>query len=80
MVVNITADLQTLKSTCRQLNQLSQADIDAILRKVASQIRTEEALILAANAQDLARMDPSDPKYDRLLLNPKRIADLAAAV
>lgn len=80
MTVNISADLKVLKSACPRLTQLGQGDIDAILKAVAVAIRAGEALILEANAQDLARMDRTDPKYDRLLLNAKRIADLAAAV
>ena len=34
--------------------------------------------ILAANAHDLERMDPADPKYDRLRLTAQRISGIAA--
>ncbi|MCC6459306.1 MAG: glutamate-5-semialdehyde dehydrogenase, partial [Saprospiraceae bacterium] len=34
--------------------------------------------LLAQNALDLARMDPADPKYDRLLLDAGRLAAIAA--
>ena len=34
--------------------------------------------ILAANLLDLSRMDPDNPKYDRLRLSPDRIAGIAA--
>jgi len=52
-------------TTARVLNTLAD-------RAVAA---TDE--ILAANRRDLARMDPEDPKYDRLLLNPERIEGIA---
>ena len=72
--------LKDLKQSCRLLSRLDTAQIDTILRETAAQIRLDQADILAANAEDLARMSPTDPKYDRLLLNPKRLADLADAV
>lgn len=39
-------------------------------------IKASEAIIVA-NQKDLARMDSSDPKYDRLLLDKSRIAQIA---
>ena len=33
--------------------------------------------LLAENQKDLERMDPANPKYDRLLLNEERLADIA---
>lgn len=78
--IDIAADLRTLKSACTLLNQLQQLEIDTILGEIAAQLRLDAPEILQANAQDLARMDKTDPKYDRLLLNTKRIEDLAAAV
>ncbi len=34
--------------------------------------------ILQENRKDLERMDPANPKYDRLKLTPERLADIAA--
>lgn len=56
---------------------MSQDEIDSVLRDVASQVRTRADELLAANSIDLGRMDPGDPKYDRLRLTPERIADIA---
>jgi len=36
--------------------------------------------LLAANQKDLDRMDPEDPKYDRLQLNPERIEGMASDI
>ena len=38
---------------------------------------SRQAEVLAANAEDLRRMDPANPKYDRLKLTEKRLAGIA---
>ena len=50
---------------------------EALLR-VADAIEAQAAQLLAANAEDLARMDPQNPLCDRLRLTPERIAGIAA--
>ena len=50
---------------------------EALLR-VADSIEAQAAQLLAANAEDLARMDPQNPLCDRLRLTPERIAGIAA--
>jgi glutamate-5-semialdehyde dehydrogenase len=49
-----------------------------LLRALADNSLAASAEILAANRRDLARMRRDDPKYDRLLLNPQRLAAIAA--
>lgn len=73
-------DLSTLQRACRRLSILETTQIDQILREVAGALRRDTASILAANAADLSRMSPADPKYDRLMLNGKRIEALAQSV
>ena len=53
--------------------RLSQA-----VRTAAGLLRTHTDTILAANAADLAAMDPSSPLCDRLRLTPQRIAAIAS--
>ncbi|MBT8116973.1 MAG: glutamate-5-semialdehyde dehydrogenase [Gammaproteobacteria bacterium] len=68
---------QILQATCDAAPALAQredADIQALLNRLADKAMSAEAEILEANAKDLARMDPADPKYDRLLLNHERLA------
>lgn len=48
------------------------------VRTAAGLLRTHTDEILAANAEDLAAMDPASPLCDRLRLTPERIAGIAA--
>ncbi|NLZ19009.1 MAG: glutamate-5-semialdehyde dehydrogenase [Bacteroidales bacterium] len=61
-----------------QLARLTDAQRAAALEAVAGAIETRGAQLLAANAEDLSRMDPQNPLYDRLKLTPERLAGIAA--
>jgi len=69
----LTTELRRVKHAGPALASRSDLEIDEILLAIADQTMRAEAKILAANQRDLARMDPSDPKYDRLLLNHDRL-------
>ena len=69
---------ERVKAASRQLALLADEQRNDILRAVADAILPHQAELLAANAQDLARMDPQNPLYDRLQLTEKRLADIAA--
>jgi glutamate-5-semialdehyde dehydrogenase len=73
----ILEQLSTTRQAARKLIQLSNEDINAILNRLADAAILHTPSLLAANQLDLERMDPADPKYDRLLLNPKRLEDIA---
>ena len=60
------------------LQMISDDTVSAILREVASSLRAAVDSILEANAKDLARMSPDNPKYDRLKLTPERIDGIAS--
>ncbi len=62
----------------RWLNRIEPERIDRVLFSVADAAERRSDDILAANREDLARKDPSDPMYDRLQLTPERIAGIAA--
>ena len=49
-----------------------------VLNAVADAIIAQQARILKANAQDLAKMDPSNPLYDRLQLTKSRLEGIAS--
>lgn len=51
---------------------------NAILLKVADAIMANAAVLLEANARDLAKMDRENPLYDRLLLDEPRLAGIAS--
>lgn len=64
----------------RKLNLLSEAEINSVLLDVADAAEAASFLLLRANEADLAKMDKSNPLYDRLMLTEKRIKDIAADV
>ena len=66
------------KAASRELLLVSDERKNAILLAVADAIGTHSSELLAANASDLARMDRSNPLYDRLLLDNKRLDGIAA--
>ena len=57
---------------------LPDAERAAALEAVADAIEMQSEALLAANAQDLARMDAQNPLYDRLKLTPERLRGIAA--
>lgn len=76
--LNIKMLLYQAREAARQLNLLDENKINEVLNAVADQTEADAGYILAENARDLAAMDKSNPKYDRLMLTEKRIADIAA--
>lgn len=69
--------IQVLKAS-RSLNLIDEAKINAVLLDVADVAEMQIDAILVENAKDLARMDPADPKYDRLKLTADRIRGISA--
>jgi glutamate-5-semialdehyde dehydrogenase len=69
--------LKNAREASRQLAQCDDATIREVLESLATRTLLAQADILEANQSDLSRMSPSDPKYDRLLLNPQRLEDIA---
>jgi len=61
----------------RQISGISSAIISDVLIDVAKAAIEQTAHLLAENQKDLDRMDPLDPKYDRLKLTEARIRDIA---
>ena len=66
------------RSAGRALSLLPSQTINAVLTDLADATERESASLLAANAEDLSRMEPSDPRYDRLRLTEDRLRDIAA--
>ena len=69
--------LVNAREASRDLAMCDDAKIRAMLESLAEHTIAAEQEILQANRSDLSRMPESDPKYDRLLLNPGRLADIA---
>ncbi len=64
----------------RKLNSLSTEKVNQVLRDIASSLLEFTAVILEANAIDLAKMSAADPKYDRLKLSKERLEGMAQEV
>ena len=68
----------TVKAASYTLATLSDTQRNDILTSVADAIIANTPALLSANADDLAKMDPENPLYDRLQLTESRLADIAA--
>lgn len=69
--------LEKTRAASRTLATMTPDTSAAVLRALADNIDAQAAQILAANAQDLAAMPKDDPRYDRLLLDEKRLTAIA---
>lgn len=65
------------KDAGKCLTRISDEQRNQILNAVADAIIYNKERILQANANDLSRMDKSNPLYDRLMLTEKRLEDIA---
>ena len=69
---------ERVKRASKSLALLSDDQRNEILGAVAEAIITHKERILKANTEDLAKMDKSNPLYDRLMLTDKRLEDIAS--
>lgn len=74
MIDNI---LDKLRDASYSLAFLDESKIKDVLNGIADAIEKETESLLSANALDLARMDKSNPMYDRLMLTPDRLKGIA---
>lgn len=66
------------KAASLTLPMLSDDKRNAVLQAVARAIEARTPQLLEANAQDLARMDRSNPMFDRLMLTADRLKGIAS--
>ena len=69
--------LKRTKAASRKLATIPDDKRNEILLAVADAIIANKERILRANTEDLAKMDPKNPLYDRLQLTDKRLEDIA---
>ena len=69
---------ERVRAASKSLTALTDQQRNEILQAVANAIIDFKERILVANAQDLAKMDPKNPLYDRLQLTEKRLKDIAS--
>lgn len=66
-----------VRRASRELLSLTDSEVKAVLRNLADSLQKRSPELLFANGEDLARMSPDNPKYDRLMLTEARIAGIA---
>lgn len=78
--MDCTPLFRNAKKASRTLNVLDRDLINKVLLKVAGRAVENKKYILAENKKDLALMEESDPKYDRLVLTADRIESIASDI
>lgn len=78
--MNLKETFTAVRAAGRKLALLDDEVINRILNAVADAAIAETPFILSENAKDLARMDPANPKYDRLKLTEERLLGIAADI
>ena len=74
---SILEQLKPLRTHAHRLANTRVDIINACLLRLAELTETSVPTLLAANQLDLDRMDPTNPKYDRLLLSEARLKGIA---
>ena len=80
MKESIIQQLHAVQQASREIITLSDDAINRLLCDLADTIPAHREAILAANQQDIERMNPADPMVDRLLLNEARLDAIAADI
>lgn len=76
--MNLNKVFATVQDASRELLSLSDQEINRILLAVADAALAKSDFILTENRKDLDRMNPKDPKFDRLKLTEERLQGIAA--
>ena len=77
MSTNLNEIFRAVQTASRESALLSDATINRILNAVADATIERTPFILAENEKDLAKMEKSNPKYDRLKLTAERLKGIA---
>ncbi len=67
---------EKIQNTSKELNLIDDKKVNQVLQFIGDQIISKADFILSENKKDLDRMNPDDPKYDRLQLTKERILGL----
>ena len=76
--MQMTETFQRVKSASKSLTAITEEQRRDVLLGVADAIVARREELLEANRQDLRRMDPQNPLYDRLQLTAPRLEVIAA--
>ena len=69
---------KAVKQASALLNDLSDIAVRQLLTDLAAEAEAQIPYLLSENQKDLDRMNPADPKYDRLKLSAERIHGIAS--
>ncbi|MCH7414223.1 glutamate-5-semialdehyde dehydrogenase [Belliella sp. R4-6] len=69
-----------LQKSAKKLTQISPEQISEVLETLAKLTLANINPIIDANLLDLQKMDPKDPKYDRLMLTAERIENIVSEI
>ena len=75
--MHLKETFERVKRASKRLTLLTDTQRNDILNAVADAIMAQQERILKANAEDLAKMEPSNPLYDRLQLTESRLEGIA---
>ena len=78
--MNLSHTFEAVQEASLQLSELTDKAIQDILLAVADSAIGQADFILSENRKDLERMDPANPKYDRLKLTKERLQGIAADI
>ncbi|MGN0029112.1 MAG: glutamate-5-semialdehyde dehydrogenase [Marinilabiliaceae bacterium] len=74
----MNSQFESVKRASRSMLHITPAQTEAFLVSLADALEANADSIVAANATDLAKIDPSDYRYDRLKLDRARIVGIAS--
>lgn len=77
LISEINTNLAKVKKASQKLGLIPTSTVKKVLNDLAREILADQKKILAANAQDLKKMDPQDSKYSRIQLTPKKLQGIA---
>ena len=63
-----------------ELRSAGEGQVKQALLLLAAALETESGALLRANARDMARQDPDNPRNDRLMLNEQRVKAIAKSI
>jgi glutamate-5-semialdehyde dehydrogenase len=75
--------IEILKNTHKSISSIQNAgdeQIKNILFNLADELISSRATLMEANAKDLAKQSPDNPRNDRLMLNEQRIKGIAESI
>src|SRR5690349_5783834 len=78
--MNINDTLKQTHKAAASIQRASDEQIKNILFNLADELIASRATLLEANAKDLAKQSPDNPRNDRLMLNEQRIKGIADSI